>query len=120
MRATAFIIGTVLALPLAAVAQGTTQSRDGLSTATQGKGVTNNSMPAGGVNAVTGPQSRPAYPSGSTDANPGAAFVNAQPKPATGPLAAPPGSVTTTTIAPGKGASAVASPGVGQAATPPK
>ena len=100
MRAITII--AALAFPVAALAQtgspggGPTQSRDGLATASQGTGATNNSMPAGGVNAQTGPQSRPAYPSGSTTANPGAAFVKTMPVPATGPAAKPSGVATTT------------------------
>ena len=121
MRATILITGALLALPLAALAQGgPAQSRAGLSTATATGGITtNNSQPSGGVNAQTGPQSRPAYPSGSTTANPGAAFVAAQPKPATGAAMKPPGTVTKTVSA-GGAASKPQSPGVGQAATPPK
>ena len=124
MRISTIAAALTLAVPLAAWAQGggspsgVTQSRDGLSTASQGK-ASSDSMPAGGVNAQTGPQSRPAYPSGSTTANPGAAFVKTMPVPSTGPAAAPPGIVSTTTVG-GGGSAKVASPGVGQAATPAK
>jgi hypothetical protein len=119
MRSTAIITAALLALPLAATAQGVTQSRDGLSTASQGK-TSNNAMPAGSVNATTGPQSRPAYPSGSTSANPGAAFVATQPKPATGALATPSGITTTTKTTASGSTSHPAAVGVGQAATVPK
>ena len=120
MRTLHLLTAALLALPIGALAQsGPTQSRDGLDTATQGKGAVNNAAPAGSVNAVTGPQSRPAYPSGSTTANPGAAFVRDKPTPSTGPIAAAPGIVSTTTVGPG-GADKTGGPGVGQAATPPK
>ncbi len=119
MRTLHLAFVAVLAFPAAALAQGgVTQSKDGLDTATQGK-TSNNSLPAGSVNAQTGPQSRPAYPSGSTAANPGAAFVNTMPVPATGPATAPPGIVSTTTMG-ANGAAKTGGPGVGQAATPPK
>ena len=121
MRILHLAFAATLALPSAAWAQagaGVTQSRDGLDTATQGK-ASNNSLPAGSVNAQTGPQSRPAYPSGSMTANPGAAFVRTTPVPATGPAARPPGIVSTTTVGAG-GAAKTGGPGVGQAATPPK
>ena len=116
MHMTSKLAAVLLALPVAALAQGPTQSRDGLATASQGV-TSNNSLPAGGVNAVTGPQSRPAYPSGSTTANPGAAFVKTRPVPSTGPLASPPGVLSTTTIGAG-GSVKPGGPGVGQAATP--
>lgn len=119
MRLTMMIATALLATPLLAAAQGVTQSRDGLPTATQGK-ESNNSAPAGSINATTGPQSQPSYPSGSSTPNPGAAFVQAAPKPATGALAAPSGMVTTKTTAGGQTTAQPQSPGVGQAATPPK
>ena len=118
MRTVPLLTAALLAFPATAMAQGQTQSRDGLATASQGV-TTNNSQPAGGVNAETGPQSRPAFPSGSATPNPGAAFVNAQPKPSTGPLASPSGILSTTTTDAG-GATKTGGPGVGQAATPPK
>jgi hypothetical protein len=119
MRVALLMSVGLLTLPLAAMAQGVTQSRDGLSTATQGT-TSNNAMPAGSVNAETGPQSRPAYPSGSTTANPGAAFVKTMPKPATGPIATPTGITTTKTVTGSGTVTHPASPGVGQAATPAK
>ncbi len=120
MRAAILVTGLVLGLPVAASAQGPTQSRDGLATASQGKGEANNGGPAGSVNAATGPQSRPAYPSGSTTANPGAAFVRTQPKPATGPAASPPGVLDTKTVTGAGTAPQSPAVGVGQAATPAK
>ena len=121
MRATILVVSALLMAPLAAAAQGgKTQSRDGLATASQGTGMTNNSGPAGSVNATTGPQSQPAYPSGSDTPNPGSAFVATQPKPAVGAAAKPPGVLSTTTMGPGGAVSQPGSPGVGQAATPPK
>ena len=116
MRHFILLTGALLTLPLAAMAQGATQSRDGLATATQGK-TSNNAMPAGSVNAETGPQIPPAYPSGSTPPNPCAAFVKTMPKPSTGPLAKPPGTVTKTIGSAGTVARPN-SPGVGQASTP--
>ncbi len=100
-----------LAVPAVAFAQaGPTQSRDGLGNGGHDKpGVSPpRSSPAGSENATTGPQSRPAYPSGSTTPNPGAAFVRNQPKPATGPTANPPGNLATSTV---KGGQAVTRPG---------
>ena len=120
------LLTTVLLVgfPLAAFAQaGPTQDRSGLPNGVMGGNPVqpSNSFPAGGVNAQTGPQSRPAYPSGSTTANPGAAFVRDTPKPSTGPLASPPGNVSTTTVTPtGATTQRSGGPGVGQAATPPK
>ena len=119
MRVTRLLAATLFAVPLAASAQGVTQSRDGLATASQGK-ESNNSAPAGSVNATTGPQSQPAYPSGSTTANPGAAFVRTMPQPATGPAARPPGIISTETVTGGGTIQQPQSPGVGQATTPPK
>lgn len=102
MRAIAILLGTTfLATPLAVQAQsGTTQSRDGLGTGAHPLAPVNGS-PAGSENATTGPQSRPAYPSGSDTANPGAAFTRNVPTPATGPLASPPGALATTTTTQG-------------------
>ena len=99
MHSTAILIATVLAaMPLAANAQsGTTQSRDGLGTGAHPNSPANGS-PAGAENATSGPQSRPAFPSGSDTANPGAAFVRNQPVPAAGTVASPPGALSTTTI----------------------
>ncbi len=98
MRSAAILIATALAsLPLTAGAQSaTTQSRDGLGTGSHPNSPTNAS-PAGTENATSGPQSRPAYPSGSDTPNPGAAFVRNQPVPATGTVASPPGALSTTT-----------------------
>ena len=90
----------LLAAPLGAQAQSggaPTQSRDGLGGAAHPNSPTNSS-PAGSENADTGPQSRPAYPSGSDTPNPGAAFVRNGPKPATGPLGSEPGILSTTTV----------------------
>ena len=90
----------LLAAPLSAQAQSggtSTQSRDGLGNAAHPLAPTNSS-PAGTENADTGPQSRPAYPSGSDTPNPGAAFVRNAPKPATGPLGSEPGVLSTTTV----------------------
>ena len=120
MRAAGLFLGALLAVPLAASAQGTSQSRDGLATASQGKGLTNNSSPAGSVNAATGPQSKPAYPSGSDTANPGAAFVRTMPRPASGAANRPTGIISTQTQAGGTTVQQPQSPGVGQAVTPPK
>ena len=102
---------TLFAVPAAASAQaGATQSRDGLGNGGHEKpGVSPpRSSPAGSENATTGPQSRPAYPSGSTTPNPGAAFVRNQPKPATGSIANPPGNLATTSV---KGGQSVTRPG---------
>ena len=105
MRLDAVLLALFLfAVPVAAVAQAQgapTQTKDGLGTGGHPTAPTN-SMPAGAENATTGPQSRPAYPSGSTTSNPGAAFVAQQPKPATGPLANPPGNLATTTVQGGR------------------
>lgn len=101
-----------VAAPAMAFAQaGVTQSRDGLGDGGHlSPGISPpQSSPAGSENATTGPQSRPAYPSGSTTRNPGAAFVRNMPKPATGPLANPPGNLTTTTSV--KGGKSVTRPG---------
>lgn len=102
MRRAATAFATILFLtPLAAAAQsGPTQSRSGLGTGAHPTQPTNSS-PAGSENATSGPQGRPAYPSGSTTPNPGAAFVRDQPKPASGALASPPGALATTTVQPG-------------------
>lgn len=117
MRAAILLSAGMLAFPLAALAQGPggpTQTRDGLGNAGHPR-ASSNSLPAGSLNANTGPQSRPAYPSGSSTPNPGAAFVQTQPSPATGPLAAPPGNLGTTTITPGGAAiRQPASPGVSE------
>jgi len=89
---------SLVAVPATAFAQGApTQSRDGLGTGAHPTSPASSS-PAGSENATTGPQSRPAYPSGSTTRNPGAAFVRNQPKPATGPVANPPGNLATTSV----------------------
>ncbi|MBC7800527.1 MAG: hypothetical protein H7Z10_07885 [Gemmatimonadaceae bacterium] len=103
MRARLFgLTLALLALPVAAHAQsGTTQSRDGLGIGGH-PGAPTGGAPAGNQNATTGPQSQPAYPSGSTTANPGAAFVDTQPSPATGTLARPPGNLSTTTVQDGR------------------
>ncbi len=93
----ALLLSAMNATAYAQVAtSGPTQTRDGLGTAGHPASPANSS-PAGSENAATGAQSHPAYPSGSTTANPGAAFVRDQPKPATGSLASPPGKVTTPT-----------------------
>lgn len=100
-RAAMLLAFGVAAVPAVAFAQaGATQSRDGLGNGGHERPAVSppRSSPAGSENATTGPQSRPAYPSGSTTRNPGAAFVGAQPKPATGPLASPPGNLATTTV----------------------
>lgn len=109
MRASAFLLSAaLLAAPLAAFAQsGTTQSRDGLGTAAHPDSPTN-SLPSGSESANTGPQSRPAYPSGSDTPNPGAAFVRNAPEPATGPLGSEPGVLSTTTV---QGGAATTNPG---------
>ena len=123
MKKSIFATAVLLAVPIAALAQaGPTQDRSGLPLGETSPGAgSSNSLPAGSVNAQTGPQSRPAYPSGSTTANPGAAFVRDTPKPSTGPLSSPPGTVSTTTVNPGGGVTQrTGGSGVGQAATPPK
>ena len=101
MRVLDILFAAVLvALPLGAQAQtagAPVQSRDGLGGAAH-PGSPTNSLPAGSENADTGPQSRPAYPSGSDTPNPGAAFVRNGPKPATGPLGSEPGVLSTTTV----------------------
>ena len=116
MRHLALLLGAALfAAPLPASAQsGPTQSRDGLGNAAHPTQPANGS-PAGSENANTGPQGRPAFPRGSTTANPGGAFVRNQPRPATGPLASPPGNLGTTTVTPGGGVvqQQPGSPGVG-------
>ena len=110
----------LIAAPLAAFAQlpSGVQSRDGLGDAGQPTNPANSS-PAGSNDAATGPQSRPAYPSGSTTPNPGAAFVRTQPKPATGALKSPPGAITTKISKNGAASRSNGLP-VGEAATPPK
>lgn len=102
MRSAAILIATALvSMPLTAGAQsGTTQSRDGLGTGSHPTSPTNAS-PAGNENATSGPQSRPAYPSGSDTPNPGAAFVRNQPVPSTGTATSPPGALSTTTTTQG-------------------
>lgn len=109
MRHVALLLATAfVAVPAAAFAQaGPTQSRDGLGNGAHPSSPAKSSS-SGSENATTGPQSRPAYPSGSTTPNPGAAFVRNQPKPATGPVASPPGNLATTTV---KGGQAVTRPG---------
>lgn len=98
MRYSTIAMGIALLTgPGLAHAQGTTQSRDGLGDASHPTEPTN-AAPAGSENATSGPQSRPAYPSGSTTANPGAAFVRTQPVPSTPALASPPGDISTTTV----------------------
>ena len=101
MRVLGSLFATVLlVVPLGVQAQSAeaaTQSRDGLGGAAH-PGSPTNSLPAGSENADTGPQSRPAYPSGSDTPNPGAAFVRNGPKPATGPLGSEPGVLSTTTL----------------------
>ena len=110
-RAATLLALGVVAVPAAAFAQaGPTQSRDGLGNGGHGKPAVSppRSAPAGSENATSGPQSRPAYPSGSTTPNPGAAFVGNRPTPATGPVANPPGNLATSTV---KGGQAVTRPG---------
>ncbi len=123
MRILAFTTASLLALSAAAAAQGVlngTQNRSGLGDADHPTNPSNG-LPAGAMNATTGPQAHPAYPSGSDTSNPGAAMVRAaSPKPATGPAAKPVGNVSTMTLS-GHGAKKQpASAGVGQASTPPK
>lgn len=102
------LVAALVATPMAAMAQGPTQSRDGLGNAGH-LGQPTNSMPAGAENATTGPQARPAYPSGSTTPNPGAAFVDTRPVPADGEvLQHSPGALSTTTFS---GGTAVTRPG---------
>ena len=121
MPITRLMTAAVLLAPLAAFAQGVTQSRDGLPTASHSDPQPSNGLPAGSVNATTGPQSRPAYPSGSTTPNPGAAFVNSTtPTPATGAAQKPTGVVSTTRVTPTGATKLPGSPGVGQSATPPQ
>lgn len=102
-RPITILLGTILlASPLVTHAQsGTTQSRDGLGTGAHPNAPTN-SAPAGSENATSGPQSRPAFPSGSDTANPGAAFTRNQPKPTTGALGKSPGALSRTTTQGGK------------------
>ena len=101
-RAASLLAISLAAAPALAFAQaGPTQSRDGLGTAAHPSSPARSSS-AGSENATTDPQSRPAYPSGSTTPNPGAAFVRNQPKPATGPVANPPGNLATTTVKKGQ------------------
>ncbi len=90
----AILAASLLSVPLAVHAQsGPTQSRDGLGSGSGSQvAAPSNSVPAGAINAQTGPQSRPAYGSGpSTSPNPGAAFVRDTPVPSTGPARSPPG-----------------------------
>ncbi len=117
------VIVALIWLPLSVRAQGPTQGRDGLASGTQtmtGTASTPNSLPAGSSNAETGPQSHPAYPSGSTTANPGEAFVHTTPVPVTGPAQASPGALATTTVSPSGTQTRSGGPGVGEASTPPK
>ena len=125
MRTVAFLITTTLCVaPLAVYAQsGTTQTRDGLGTGGHPTAPVNSS-PAGSENATSGPQNKPAYPSGSDTSNPGAAFVRNQPVPATGQAASPPGVLSTTTTV-GNGQTATRPGGTaatteGAAPLPPK
>ena len=101
MRVIALAAASLLALSTAALAQigvGPTQSRDGMGDASTPT-MSGNGGPAGSMNATTGPQAHPAYPSGSDTPNPGAGLVRATtPKPATGPAAKPPGTLKTVTI----------------------
>ena len=102
-RSILLLVVLISAMPALAFAQaGTTQTRDGLGTGGRPSPAQSpaGSSPAGSENATTGPQSQPAYPSGSTTPNPGAAFVATQPAPATGSVAQPPGSLATTTTEP--------------------
>ena len=123
VRTVIFAAVVLVATPLSVSAQGPTQSRDGLGAGAQslsGTATTPNSLPTGSSNAETGPQSRPAYPSGSTTANPGEAFVRTTPVPATGPMQTSPGALSTTTTTPSGTQPTSGGPGVGEAATPPK
>ncbi len=122
MRVIALAAASLIALSTSALAQigvGPTQSRDGMGDATTPT-MSANGGPAGSMNATTGPQAHPAYPSGSDTPNPGAGLVRATtPKPATGPVAKPPGTLKTVTIH--KNGSTTAHPasaGVGEAAKP--
>ena len=113
----------LLLLPAAVHAQsGQTQSRDGLGSGSGSQvAAPSNSLPPGGINAETGPQSRPAYSSGlSTTANPGEAFMRNTPVPATGPAQSPPGVLSTTTTGGNRSTTQPDGPGVGEAARPPK
>ena len=106
----------LLAVPLGAWAQtagAPVQSRDGMGSAAH-PGSPTNSLPAGSENANTGPQSRPAYPSGSDTPNPGAAFVRNGTKPATGPLGSEPGVLSTTTVQGGAVTTHPGGPAVGE------
>ena len=125
MRVIVLAAASLMALSSAAFAQGQglgpTQNRSGVGdvdTPTQPA----NGGPAGSVNATSGPQAHPAYPSGSSTPNPGAALVRAgSPKPATGPASQPSGSLKTVTIGrDGAATSRPNSPGVGQPARPPQ
>jgi len=110
-------------LPAVVHAQsGQTQARDGLGSGSNSQiAAPSNSLPSGGINAQTGPQSRPAYSSGlSTTANPGEAFVRNTPVPATGPAQSPPGVLSTTTTGGNGATTQPGGPGVGEAARPPK
>lgn len=115
MRVLTVLLGTaLLAAPAVANAQaGPTQSRDGLGNAAH-PSTPSNSLPAGSENANTGPQSQPAYPSGSDTPNPGAAFVGTRPTPATGPIASPPGVLSTTTTQGGQTTTRPGGFGVGE------
>ena len=123
MRILALTAASLMALTAAAAGQGIqsgTQNRNGLGDAAHPT-LPSNSMPAGGMNAATGPQAHPAYPSGSNTPNPGAAMVRAaSPKPATGPAAKPVGNVATVTLSGSSAKTQPGSAGVGQASTPPK
>lgn len=116
MRIAGILIAIAIAsLPLTARAQGApTQSRDGLGTGAHPLNPTNAS-PAGTENATSGPQSRPAYPSGSDTPNPGAAFVRIQPVPSTGSVTSPPGALSTTTTT--QGGQTITQPGGSPATT---
>lgn len=117
MRSPALLLGlAVLIAPALSFAQSgpeLTQTRDGLGNASHAANTTN-SLPAGSENASTGPQAHPAYPSGSSTANPGAGLVNTQPKPAIGTLGSPPGIISTTTNHGGKTEMQPAAVAVGQ------
>ncbi len=119
----AILAASLLSVPLAVHAQsGPTQSRDGLGSGSGSQvAAPSNSVPAGAINAQTGPQSRPAYGSGpSTSPNPGAAFVRDTPVPSTGPARSPPGALSTTTVDRGAATTTPGGPGVGEAARPPR
>ena len=122
-RAALFAAALLAVVPLSVSAQGQgpTQTRDGLGSggrSLSSTGTSPNSLPSGSENSQTGPQSRPAFPSGSTTANPGEAFVRNTPVPATGPLQTSPGALATTTTSPTTGSTTSGRPGVGEAAAP--